>query len=220
MNMAISPDGSKLFVNNYAGNSVSVITTSTNSVTATIAVESAPNGIGITPDGARLYVANQLSNTVSVINTATNTMISTIWGVANPYEAVMASDGSFYVTSVLDNAIYKINTSTNTLTNTYVAGNAPIDVVAGPCVPVVVPSSTPVTTTTNANNAATTNANNAATTNANNVSMSNTPATTTKTVSSQDALPATGLSHWSWALLGAGIVIVGGVLRQQRSRVH
>ncbi|MBV8890794.1 MAG: hypothetical protein JO266_02270, partial [Acidobacteria bacterium] len=60
------------YVANGASNTVSVIDTAANKVTAAIPVGTAPFGVAVTPDGRRIYVANGASNTVSVIDTATN----------------------------------------------------------------------------------------------------------------------------------------------------
>jgi YVTN family beta-propeller protein len=57
---------------------VSVISTATNMVTATIPVSSLPHFVAVSPDGSKVYVTNATSNTVSVINTTTNTVIATI----------------------------------------------------------------------------------------------------------------------------------------------
>jgi YVTN family beta-propeller protein len=59
-------------------NSVSVINTATNTVTATVAVGNNPGGIAVNPAGTFAYVANEFSNNVSVINTATNTVTATV----------------------------------------------------------------------------------------------------------------------------------------------
>ena len=71
--MAVTPDGSKVYVANRGNNTVSVID-ATNTVIATIPVGLAPFGVAVTPDGSKVYVTN-LNNTVSVIATATNTVI-------------------------------------------------------------------------------------------------------------------------------------------------
>ena len=76
--VAITPDGSRLYVANGGANTVSVINTSTNAVIKTITVGSNPKSVAVTPDGARVYVTNQGSNTVSVIDTATNAVVATI----------------------------------------------------------------------------------------------------------------------------------------------
>ena len=65
----------KAYVTNANANTVSVIDTATNTVSATVAVGSVPFGIAITPDGTKAYVTNANADTVSVIDTATNTVV-------------------------------------------------------------------------------------------------------------------------------------------------
>src|SRR5271168_5377061 len=62
------------YVANEISNTVSVIDTATNTVSAIVGVGSGPLGVAITPDGTKAYVANAGSNTVGVIDTATNTV--------------------------------------------------------------------------------------------------------------------------------------------------
>ena len=76
--VAVSPDGTKAYVTNYADGTVSVINTTTNAVDATITVGDRPIGLAVTPDGTKAYVANNNSTTVSVINTTTNAVDATI----------------------------------------------------------------------------------------------------------------------------------------------
>jgi YVTN family beta-propeller protein len=76
--IAITPNGSRAYVTNNGGGTVSVINTQTNAVVGSpIAVGTSPRGIAITPDGSRAYVANNVGNNVSVINTQTNTAVGT-----------------------------------------------------------------------------------------------------------------------------------------------
>ena len=56
--LAVSPDGTRVYVPNQGSNTVSVINTATNTVVATIPVGSQPVGAGVSPDGARVYVTN------------------------------------------------------------------------------------------------------------------------------------------------------------------
>jgi YVTN family beta-propeller protein len=81
LGVAVSPDGSKVYVANNPGTStgtVSVIDAATNTVSATVPVGFGPVGVAVKPDGSKVYVANELANTVSVIDTATNNVIATI----------------------------------------------------------------------------------------------------------------------------------------------
>ena len=81
--IAITPDGKYAYVTdtNTATNQdglVSVISTATNTVTATITVGGNPNhGVAITPDGKYVYVTND-DGAVAVISTATNTVTANI----------------------------------------------------------------------------------------------------------------------------------------------
>jgi YVTN family beta-propeller protein len=87
--VAMTPDGSKVYVTSAAANIVSVIDTATNTVTATISIGSAPTGVAATPDG-KVYVANLGSNNVSVIATATNTVTATVGVGTNLYALFIA----------------------------------------------------------------------------------------------------------------------------------
>ena len=95
-----------------------MISTATNTVTATITGFSNPYGICVSPDGSRVYVANVNANTISVINAATNTIINTI--TFNSPQCISPSpDGSkIYVTNWADYKVYAINTATNTFSDT------------------------------------------------------------------------------------------------------
>lgn len=82
--IAITPDGTKVFVPCWMSNNVFVIDTSTNMVTAVIDLSrvgpegAGPRGAGVTPDGKRLYVVNARSNTISVIDTKTHQVMRNI----------------------------------------------------------------------------------------------------------------------------------------------
>jgi YVTN family beta-propeller protein len=108
--VAVSSDGSKVYVTNINGDSVSVIDTATNTGIATIPVGDYPEGVAVTPDGSKVFVANQLDGTVSVIATATNTVTATIpigtfpfGGFVSPLGVAVSPDGSkVYVTNAFD----------------------------------------------------------------------------------------------------------------------
>jgi YVTN family beta-propeller protein len=82
--VAVSPDGSKVYVTNDALNNVVVINAATNTVTATISVGTGPLGVALTPDGSKVYIANIGDNNVSVIDTASKTVTATIPVGSNP----------------------------------------------------------------------------------------------------------------------------------------
>ena len=81
--VAVSPNGRRVYVTNEDSDSVSVINTKTNKVSKTMTGFNLPLGLAVTPNGKELYVANVNDNTVSVIDTATLT-VSTISGFDQP----------------------------------------------------------------------------------------------------------------------------------------
>src|SRR3989442_2309872 len=72
------------YIPNEGSGTVSVMDTATNTVGATVAVGSGPDGVAVNAAGTRVYVTNEGSNSVSVINTATNTVVATISVGINP----------------------------------------------------------------------------------------------------------------------------------------
>lgn len=75
LGIAVTPDGTRLYVPNNNG-TVTVVDTATGSVIgAPISVGAGPAGIAVTPDGTRVLVANSADDTVSVIDTATNSIV-------------------------------------------------------------------------------------------------------------------------------------------------
>lgn len=56
--VAATADGAEVWVTESGTNPVSVISTATNQITATVVVGGYPHGIAITPDGSTAYVAD------------------------------------------------------------------------------------------------------------------------------------------------------------------
>ena len=54
------------YITNFGSNTMSVIATATNAVTATISMPSRSLGVAVSPDGSRVYVTDFDSNSVSV----------------------------------------------------------------------------------------------------------------------------------------------------------
>ena len=68
----------RVYAADQTSNTVSVIDTASNTVTATVAVGANPFWLAITPNGRRAYVANGGEDTVSVIHLANNEVIANI----------------------------------------------------------------------------------------------------------------------------------------------
>src|SRR5262249_20227044 len=121
------------YFTNSGDNTVSVIDTTSNTVTATITVGNSPFGVAVTPDGSTVYVANSMDNTVSVIPTSVN-MVTGVITVGNcPVGVAVTPDGSLvYVANSMDNTVSVIPTSVNMVTGVITVGNFPVGVAVTP----------------------------------------------------------------------------------------
>src|SRR3984893_9621555 len=121
------PSGPLAYITNSNDNTVSVIATASNTVTATLPVGAAPFGVVVTPDGAHVYVGNFSDNTVSVITTASNTVTATVLVGVNPLGLAATPDGAqVYVGNFSDNTVSVIATASNTVTATVPVGVNPL----------------------------------------------------------------------------------------------
>jgi YVTN family beta-propeller protein len=124
--IAIDGLSHQAFVSNY-DDTVSVIDTSTNRVTHTIAhdpttgIGSDPHGIGIDEGGRQAYVVNYADGSVSVINIVTDEVKTVITdGIAKHPDSV-AVDSELhraYVTDYIAGTVSVIDTTTNTVSTT------------------------------------------------------------------------------------------------------
>jgi YVTN family beta-propeller protein len=111
-------------VTNGSSDNVSVISTATNTVVATVPIvngsySSGPYAVAITPNGAFAYVANAAAGTVSVIDTSTNTVIAAVSVGTVPHGVAITPDGAFaYVGNEYSSTVSVINTATNTVVDT------------------------------------------------------------------------------------------------------
>jgi len=127
--VAITPDGAYVYVCNFTSNTVSVISTSTNTVIKTIGVGTHPFDININSAGTFAYVTNSSSNTVSVIKISTNTVIHTIAVGSQPRGIALDAAGTFgYTANTTSKTISKINLSTNSVIASYSTSVAPVDI--------------------------------------------------------------------------------------------
>jgi YVTN family beta-propeller protein len=67
--IALSPDGTRLYVANTTSNSLSIIDTGTDTVLKEIQVGIDPVAVAVRPDGNRVWVANHVSDSISIVNT-------------------------------------------------------------------------------------------------------------------------------------------------------
>ena len=101
--MAVTPDGAYAYVTNQASRLTSVstlvISTGTNTVTATVTGFKQPYGVAAAPNGAYVYVTDDGADSVLAINTATNTVTGMIPIGIDPSGVAITPNGEYaYVT--------------------------------------------------------------------------------------------------------------------------
>jgi YVTN family beta-propeller protein len=118
--MAFSPNGERLYVNNGGEASVSVIDTFSYLVIATIPVGTYPRGIAVSKDGSRVYVSNNGSQTLSIIDAGSLTVVKTIPLAAHPEEIALSPDGHrLFIAATVPLSGLILDTTSETLTGSF-----------------------------------------------------------------------------------------------------
>ena len=130
--VAVTPDGTRVYVASRASDFVTVIDTATNTLVTTVPITvpvpgefSRPSGVAITPDSTRVYVTNSGSDSVSVIDTATNTVVDTIIVGEGPFAVAVHPDGT-RVYAGAGSLVSVIDTANNTVVATVDVGRRPV----------------------------------------------------------------------------------------------
>ena len=126
-NMAVSPDGSKLYVIAQEGNALLVIDTQTNNVIDKIAVGENPHSIIIKNDGNTAFVSNQWADNIFEIDLSLSKVVDTLKTGSGPAGLVLSTDEKFlYVVDSYSSEVSIINLQTKTEINRLMAGNNPV----------------------------------------------------------------------------------------------
>jgi YVTN family beta-propeller protein len=128
--IALSPDGSRLYVAITTANTVEVYDTATRLRLAIVQVGIDPNALAVRPDGKEVWVANHVSDSVSVIDTdpthaTLHTVIETIDAVSagvtlfdEPVGIAFASNTKAYVALSSRNQIAIVDAASYAVTGT------------------------------------------------------------------------------------------------------
>ncbi len=131
--IVISPDGSVAYVTNFRDNTLSVLSTATNTVTGTIAVGNGPLGVAIAPDGTKVYVVNGFDNSVSVVKTATRKIEARIPVGPEPQAIALTTDGKkAYVTNFAGNSVTVLDLAANKPLTAVLVGKGPDGIAVSP----------------------------------------------------------------------------------------
>lgn len=82
--MALSSDGSRLYVANSNAATLSVVYTGTLQIIATVPVAASPTSVKLSTDGSLVYVVSQSMSSVTLVSTALNAVSITVRGIG-PY---------------------------------------------------------------------------------------------------------------------------------------
>jgi len=119
--VAVAPDGRHTYVANGDAQTITVVDTAVNQVTATIPIAAGPpQFLTFAPDGRMLYVTifndQQTKHAIDVLDTVSNTEIATIPQSASPFAPAISPDGTLlYVPHHDVGSMSVVNTFTNTV---------------------------------------------------------------------------------------------------------
>jgi YVTN family beta-propeller protein len=140
--LAITPNGSKLYVASYTGHGVQDIAVPADTLTSTITLfESAtanPNALALTPNGCQLYVHDHAHNVVDVITVSSDAVPAhpAVGATGDPTGMSVTPDSTHvYVANQGGPSVSVIATATNTVSSTLAeatVGKAPYAVLATP----------------------------------------------------------------------------------------
>ena len=121
--MALSPDGTRLYVVCQDSDEVRLIDLNSNKVVGVVRVGHTPRGIAESSDGTRIYVTNASSDSVSVIDTVSLKVVRTFATGFEPSGVVLdAAGATLYIANRLSSDISVIDVQTGEETNRLLAG--------------------------------------------------------------------------------------------------
>jgi len=125
-NMAVSKDGSTIFVVAQEANELLVVDSKNNSVTNKIKVGEYPHSVILNDAGKIAYVSNQWSDNISVIDLASYKVIDTLKTGNGPAGLSLSNDGKLlYVVNSFSSGISVIDLNTKEEKKRFDAGNNP-----------------------------------------------------------------------------------------------
>jgi YVTN family beta-propeller protein len=135
VHMVETPDQRLLFVSNFYGASVSVISTQTWQVIKTIATPPGPHSVVIAPNGHTVYVACYLGHAVVALDVATQAIVGTIDFPAQtkPYGLAISPDGRYlYASDNFGGWLYTADTAARRVITSVPIGKSPALIARSP----------------------------------------------------------------------------------------
>ena len=124
-NVAVTPDGARVYVANWVEGKIHVLDSNTLApIGQPIAVSGGGDDMLFSPDGSRLYLAHDgAPQTMSIIDTASRTVIGSVSISSDTTDMVISADGStIYVTDGYNNKVQVIDTGTRAVVGSITLG--------------------------------------------------------------------------------------------------
>ena len=144
--IAISSDGSKLYVVARLGLKIREFDTATSTVSATIVPAGGPSDVATVPNSTRIIFTESGIDRVSIYNMANQTLTATVNVDANPVGVVVSPDGLYaFVVNNWSNTVSRIDLSTYAVVETFSVTTSPRHIAIGPsnCSTAIAPAATP-----------------------------------------------------------------------------
>ena len=131
--IAISPDGSRVYIADFYTSKIWVVSTATEQTIAAVQLPTAPTRLAVTPDGLRVYVTSAQANKVYMISTAANAIHATLDVPGRPVGVAAAPNGSrIFLTGYEGNTLVTVNVENNAIVQTRPTGRYPNSVAITP----------------------------------------------------------------------------------------
>lgn len=131
--LAVSPDGSRVYVTDAAGKTTQVIDTASRTIIADLTLGA--SAVAVHPDNSRVYLgrASGATTAVLVVDTATLSVTAVVPVPSSPVDIAVSHDGAYaYVVSSIGEALSVIDTASNFVVASVPIKGAPIGVAVGP----------------------------------------------------------------------------------------
>ncbi len=132
-NLAVSPNGEKLFVVAQDANKLLIVDTKTDRVIKKIEVGAQPHTVIIAHNGTKAFVSNEWDDTVYIIDLETSNVTDTIKTGNGPAGMVLSNNENIlYIVNSFSNEISIFDLKTNKEIKRLVAGNNPVSAAISP----------------------------------------------------------------------------------------
>jgi len=132
-NLALTPDGSRLYVVGQESNQIVVVDPAAEKVLEKIEVGEKPHSIALSPDGSKAYVSNQWADNIYQIDLTEFRIIDTLTGGSGPAGMVIDPDGkNLYVVNTYSSDISIFDLENQNERRRLKAGKDPVSAAISP----------------------------------------------------------------------------------------